>query len=475
MIILNGTKHKAFEEKMMNRKYIVLLLFFWAVVDSSNSFSQTKMTLTLQNSIEIALKQNPEIKMAEKELSKAQSDIGVAYSNILPKLDGSVNLQHNWIVQESTIPNFIKAMMGPAAPPGMPDYVRIAFGLENTMTYGATVSQPLYLGGAGIAGIRAATALKRAMEQNLEVKHQDLIFRTVNAFYTCLLTKELIFVQEEALAQAKANLDVVSKKTDAGTASGFDKMRARVEVANLQPAVISAKNSLQIALTQLRTILGLNRDSQIEVSGEFIYTQDMFDTMSLKELQDLAMQNRPELRALTEQKTATEKGISIAQSEFKPKLFFSSDYSFLAMRNNLKFGQNDFSKGFTSGFSLQIPLFNGFRSAKQYQKAQMDYKIIIDSQKQANDGILAEAEVAYNKFIEAKEKLLSANETIALAKESLRLANLMYDEGTNTQVDVLSAQLAVTQAQMNYVTSLYEYQVARYGLRKATGQLKGIL
>ena len=69
----------------------------------------------------------------------------------------------------------------------------------------------------------------------------------------------------------------------------------------------------------------------------------------------------------------------------------------------------------------------------------------------------------------------SANETVDLAKESLRLANLMYEEGTNTQLDVLNTQLALTQARMNYVSSLFEYQVARYALRKATGQLQGIL
>jgi len=461
---------------MMNRtNYSIILLALWMGINASLGFSQQKMTLTLQNSIETALKLNPEIKMAEKELSKAEADIGVAYSAILPQLDVSANLQHNWRVQENTIPNFIKAMMGPAAPPGMPDYVRMSFGLKNTFQYGASVSQPLYLGGAGTAGIRAAQAAKRATKQNMEAKRQNLIFRTAYAFYTCLLTKELIAVQEEALAQAKANFDVVNKKYEAGTASGFDKMRAQVNVANLQPGVISAKNNHQSALMNLRITLGLERDVEIEVSGEFTYTEDFLSSVPLYELQNLAVVNRPELNALMEQKNAVENGINIAQSEFLPKVFFSTNYSFMAMRNDLKFKQDDFSKGFSSAFSLQIPIFNGFRSNKQYQKARLDYKILLDSQKQINDGILAEVELAYNKFIESKEKLLSTNETVALAKEALRLANLMYEEGTNTQIDVLSAQLALTQAQMNYVNSLYEYQIARYELRKATGQLKGIL
>ena len=65
-----------------------------------------------------------------------------------------------------------------------------------------------------------------------------------------------------------------------------------------------------------------------------------------------------------------ERGITIARSNFLPKLYFSTDYSFMAMRNDLNISQNDFSKGLTSALSLQIPLFSGFRSTRQYQAAQ---------------------------------------------------------------------------------------------------------
>jgi outer membrane protein TolC len=197
--------------------------------------------------------------------------------------------------------------------------------------------------------------------------------------------------------------------------------------------------------------------------------------MELPELQHLARKNRPELLALEEQKTITKKGITIARSNFLPKLFFQTDYSFLAMRNDLKFRRDEFSEGFTSTISLQIPLFHGFRSSKQYQRAKLDHNIMLDTEKQVTDGIFAEIEVSFNKFNEAKQKFLSAQQTVNLAEEALRLANLMYDEGANTQLDVLNSQLALTQARMNYVSSIFEYQISRYQMRKVTGTLKGIL
>jgi outer membrane protein len=446
----------------------IILIFFLPV------FAQEpeKIILSMDKIIELALSNNPQIKIAEKECKKADAGVMGSYSAVLPSLDASVNLQHAWAIQQTTIPNFIKVMLGSGFPgtDQMPDYVKLSFGLENTFTYGAVLRQPLFLGGAGLSSIKMAYAARRAAEQNLQAKKDDLRYESVNAFYGCLLTKELVKVQEEALAQTEANRDVVLKKYDVGMASGFDKMRAEVEVANQKPNVISARNNYQMALTRLRALLGLNKDADIEVVGEFAYQEDEFSRLTLAELQDLAFQNRPELMAMNEQKYMTRQGVHIARSGFLPKLFFQTDYSYLGQRNDLKFAQKDFSKGFTSAISLQIPLFNGFKSVQEYQQAKLDYRIMQDNEKQLNDMITAEVEVAYNNFNEARQKYESAKETVALAEEALRMANLMYNEGANTQLDVLVSRLALTQSQVNYFSSIYEYQAARYYLRKATGK-----
>jgi len=458
----------------VNKIFIVVVLFLCFMV-FTKTHAQESEILTLEKSVQLALERNPELKIAQKELEKADAAVGESYANILPQLDASVNFQHAWEIQENTMPNFIKTMLGPLATPDMPDYVQISFGLENTLTYGLQLTQPLFLGFAGIAGIQTAKAVQKATEQNLILKKQNLIYNTANSFYVCLLAKELVRVQEEALEQSRANLDVVFKKYEVGSASGFDKMRAEVEFANLQPEVITARNNYQSALTGLRNILGLDKNAEIQVEGKFYYSEDDFSAKPLSELQEMAIAHRPELKALNQQKVMMDNGITIARSSFLPKLFFSTDYSYLAQRNDLKFGQGDFNKGFTSAISLQIPLFSGLRSMRQYQKAKLDYKITLDTEKQLLDGMAAQVEVAYNKLMEAKEKYFSAKETVDLATEALRLANLMYNEGANMQLDVLNSQLALTRANLNFVSSLYEYQVARYEVRKVTGQLNDVL
>ncbi len=456
--------------------------YFWNIIViilllTTSLFSQDKLILTIDKSVNLALEKNPEVQIAEKMVKKAGAGIGEAFSVLLPQVNASANFQKSWEIQETTIPNFIKQMVGPTFPgyEDMPNYVRIAFGLENTFTYGINLSQPLFLGGAGIAGIKMAYAAHRVSKKELESQKQNLIYQTANAFYRALLAQELANVQEEALKQAKANFDRVLKLYKVGSASGFDKMRAEVEVSNVKPELIAAKNNYQSAITGLRTIIGLPKETDIIIQGELNYTKDELISTSYNSLMDKALQNRPELQALNAQKDIAAQNITIARSQYLPQLFFSTDYSFLAMRNDYKFHSDDFSKGFTSAISLQIPLFTGLKRCRQYQQARLDYKIVQDSKKQLYDGIAAEVELAYNKFKEAEEKYFAAKKSITLAEEALHLANLRYEEGVATQLDVLNSQLALTRSRVNHASALYEYQTARYGLRKVTGTLSGVL
>lgn len=447
---------------------------------SLQGHTQEILTLNLEQSVELALEQNPEVQIARKEVAKARASVWEAWAVLMPELNANANFQKSWEIQTNTIPNFLKPMLAPLAPvlpelALMPDFVKLSFGLENTFMYGATLTQPLFLGGAGIAGVQMAKAGQRASEYQLESKRQQLIYQTVNAFYGCLLARELVQVQEEALQQAIANTDVVIKKYEAGSASGFDRMRAEVSVANQKPGVIVARNNYQSAMTGLRTILGLPKDKKIDLQGELTFVSDEFDGIDLNAIQAQAAMQRPELHAFSAQRDIASKGVALARSQFLPKLFFSTDYSFLAMKNDYNFTQDDFSKGFTSALSLQIPLFQGFKRCKQVQRAKLDYQIVLDSEKQIQDGVNAEVEITFNKFREAKEKFMSAKESTGLAEEALRLANVMYGEGASTQLDVMGSQLALTQAKLNFASALYEYQMSRYALRRVSGTLKGVL
>lgn len=442
--------------------------------------AQEQVTLTLEQSVALALEQSPDLAMARNDYDKAGASVWQAWSTVLPRLDGYASLQHSWEIQTSRIPNFLKPMLGPLGSmiPGvdqMPDFVDISFGLENTLRYGATVTQPLFLGGAGMAGIRTANAAERAAGHALDVKRQTLILDAATAFYAVLLARELVRVQENALSQAQANLDMVMKKFDVGMASPFDKMRAQVDVATIEPDVIAARNALQSSLSTLRMVLGLDPSTRVEIEGEFSYETEEYAARPLSDLQAMALEQRREKMIMEERKNIADNTITIARSAYWPTLIFQTELSYLAMREDLRFSRPDLSKGITSSITLQLPIFVGFKSMKESEKAELEYRSVLEEERRLVNGISAEVELAYNGVHEAEEKHRSAVQTVKLGTEALRLARVMYNEGANTQLDVLNSQLALTRAQVNFANTMFEYQVARYRLRKSIGHLDGVL
>ena len=458
------------------------LIFVWvlSVLGAVNIVAQTTHPLTLDESLRLALENNPGIKIAENEMAWARAGARGSYSAILPQLELYANYQHLWNIQTSRIPNFLKPMLGPVGPlvPGMdqmPDFVDIAFGLENTLRYGATFSQPLFLGGAGTAGITVAGAASRMSEHQLSAGRQALILETASAFYACLLAQRVVEVQEGALEQAQANQQVVARKYDVGMASPLDKMRTEVEVTQLQTQLISGRNNERNTRTRLRTVLALDQSLLPVVVGTLDYVEDSCVQQPLGELLQQALAHRPEIRGVAEEQLMSEGNLDLARSEFLPKLVFLTDYSYLAMKNDVRFSGDDFSKGFSSSLMLQFPVFNGLKSRADYEKASLEITMAQHHEEQIRDAVAAEVEFAHNKLRETNEKVLSTRRAVELSTEAYRLARVMYDEGANTQLDVLTARVNLTQAQVNLANVLFEYHVARYQIRKATGTLEGVL
>lgn len=444
------------------------------------SSGQEKMTLTLHRSVAVALERSPDLAVARNDHARSSAEVWQAWSAVLPRVDAYANLQHNWRIQTSRIPNFLKPMLGPLAPvipelSMMPDYVDIAFGLQNTLRYGATITQPLFLGGAGVAGIRMANAAERAAGHSLDLKRQVIIQDAATAFYAVLRAQELVRVQSDALAQARANLETVEKKFAVGMASPFDRMRAQVDVATIEPDLIAARNARQSALSALRTVLGLDPSTIVEVSGEFHYAPEEYAGRPLSELQAMALADRHETRIMDERKRIADNAVTVSRSGYWPTLTFQTDLSYLGMRDDLRFSSPDLSRGLYSSLTLQIPIFVGFRTMKESEKAQVEYRTVLENERQLVNGISAEVEVAYNTFREADDKYRSALRTVELGREALRLATVMYNEGANTQLDVLNSQLALTRAEVNHANTIFEYQIARYRLRKSIGRLEGPL
>jgi len=435
-----------------------ILLSLIGTVSFAQTTVQDTMVLSLERAQEIALQKNPQLQSAQKDVKKARARVVQTRGNLMPSLNAYAQYNHNFELPVISIDI-----------PGVGKQ-EIPMGTKENITAGVQAQMPLFMGFSIHSGYQIAKEGETISHNQLTITKQQIVLQVRQAYYNALFTKELIAVAQEALDNAQQNLNQVQKQKDVGSASGFDLLRAKVQVANTRPQVIAAQHRFDQTLTGLRTAIGLNKEMPMTVTGQLEYTTSSLADSSLKALQDYAYQHRLELKNVRQQRDIQEKNLTIARAKFMPTLSASANLQHQMQQENLDMSRKDFVRSISGGLSLSIPLFSGGSHYAGVQQAQVDLRQVDDTEQQVKNMVAAEVESAYYSLIDAKEKIESQSQTIDQAEESVRLAELMYREGTTTQLDVLNAQLALQQARSNYSQYLLQYNVAQDQLHKAINQ-----
>jgi len=446
------------------------------------SLNAETINLDLKTARELALNNNPSLKLAREGVAKSRAKVTEARSAFMPSISGFSQYQHAWDLQVSKIPNFLKepfdilnfnlyqAGLTSSYTP-MPAYLEMAFGLENTVALGLQIQQPLYAGGMVRNAYKISKIGSEIANTQLIATEQKVLAEVASAYYGVLFANSAAEVAEEGLHSAQQNLEQVQKFFEVGKSSRFDVLRAEVQVANFTPMVITANNAKRLAESSLRVTIGVADDVSFNYVEKLKYVETNLLSLSLEELLAIAMRERPEIKMLSDQKEILQKQVALTKASHLPTLVFGTSYQYTGQRNDLKFVGDDFYKSFNSSISLSIPIFSGFGTSAKVQQAKIAVKETNYQAETALNGIKLEVKSAYYKLKEASENVETQAKTIEQAKEALRLAELMYSEGSSTQLDVLNSNVALNQAQMNYQKSLYEYNVALATLKKAINQL----
>ena len=430
---------------------LVILLIFWV---AKFSFPLEKTALTLEESIRLALSQNPYHLAAEERLETARAKLREAAAGFLPSLnsEGLHTLAEKVFILE--FPSFI-----PGEPPQ-----RISMDFTKDYQFYLNFSLPLFTGGRLTSGYKQAKYNLRSTEEAVRQSKHITVFNAKKAFYGYLLTKDFVKVAEEAVDVAEKHLKNVKSLYGVGMASKFDLLRSEVQVANLKPQLIKARNNLKIAELSLKTLLGLDLSQPIEIKGYLTY--EPFEP-DLEESVSKAMLKRPEISQLKYQKQMAGQGLKLARASNLPSFAVSATYNFWA--DQLNFRKDTWQSFYTVNLVFTIPLFNGFATSARVAQSKAMIKELGFTQKGLIDIIKFEVRKAILRLQEAKESLLSQEKNVEQAQESLRIAELNFSEGLATTLDISSAQAALSQAKTNYSQALYDYVMSLAELDKAMG------
>jgi outer membrane protein TolC len=440
------------------RLTVRVVLWLPVLVLILNVAALAQRQLTLDDAVSLGLQNDEKYLMAKEDLERASGQIREAWSGALPRIDFTGRYMRNIELPEIVV----------ELPEDAGGDQTFKMGTNHDYSLALRLTQPIYLGGKIGGGLKVARYYESYAKQKLLQAQHDVVYEIKEEFFMAKLAGDAVRVYDDAVDAAELNYGNVKKLFDQGMASQFDLLRAEVELANLRPQLLKAGNDSEIAEINLKNRLGISDAEEITLSYEFD-PADLSENLDLESSLAYALENHP---AISQQQYAVksyDKLIGITKADRMPQLELRSTFDYINQTNTFSPPGDSWTKSWSASLVLSFPLFDGREVSGRVMQARADYNQARLLEQQIEENVLLAVRSAYASWQEAIASIQSQKRTIAQAEEGLRIANLRYENGVGTQLEVLAAQTANTQAKVNYINAVYDYELAVAGFLRATG------
>ena len=331
------------------------------------------------------------------------------------------------------------------------------------------VNQLVYSGGQVKATLRAQKFAEEAIVYAMKSVIDQVAYNVSYRFYDALLAREQIEVEQQNVQYLEEQLKTAQDRYAAKTVSKFDVLRAEVELANAQPALITAKNNYRIAVDELYSAIGHQNTEPLAYDGSEIEGELKFDAFAydLEQAMTEAVQYRPEMLQLETLIEARQAGIDIAKAGYLPTVSVYGNYGY---EKDPRYGDfSDSLKGWGVGIQSSWSIFDGRATKGRLIQARSQLRQTQLDKQKLQLSIEVEVRRAISALQQAEELASAANKVVEQAEEALRLAEVRYEAGAATQLELLQTRVSLTQAKTNLLSANYSYLLAAAQYRKAIG------
>ena len=415
--------------------------------------TQNTLTLTLDKALEIALDENPTIKVAAEEIALKKVASKEAWQSLLPEASLNGSLDHTIKAAEMKL-NDMSFKMGQDG--------------TNTANAGLSINLPLFAPAVYRAMSMTKTDIELAVEKS-RASELDLINQVTKAYYPLMLAQDSSEVLQGSYKLAEDNFNVVNAKYQQGAVSEFDKISAEVQMRSIKPNVISAANAVTLAKLQLKVLMGITADVDIKTDDNLTNYESMLFANQLKE-EDMSLENNTTMKQFELNMKLLEKNVKSLKTNFMPTLSMSFSYQYQSLYNpNINFFDYTWSNSSSLMFNLSIPLYRASNFTKvksaRIQMRQLDWNRI-DTERKLNMQV-----VSYrNNMTASSEQVVSNKENVMQAEKAVQIAGKRYEVGKGTVLELNSSQVSLTQAQLTYNQSIYDYLVSKADLDQVLGK-----
>ena len=460
-----------------------------AVAQEADS-SQTRTVITLDDALKIALSENASVRVADKEIERIGYAKKGTYASLFPQVDitGSFmrTIKKQVMYMDMDMSKFMGSSSegdgtgsgstgtdgstgsdGSSSAISMPSGGGIEVGRWNTYNVGVSASMPLVNAqlwkSLKISGQNVELAVEKARSSRL-----DMVTQVKQSYYAVLFAKEALNVYKDVYDNAVKNFEQTQMRYNAQKASELDYTRAKATVANAIPNVYNAESSVILALWQLKAVMGVDLDQDIDVAGTIA---DYSDTMMSETYTSdaLSLDYNTTMRQLAIQAEQLAATVKMQKFAYIPSLALTFSYSLNAMTNDFKFSDYKWTPYSYVGLSLNIPIFSGGKRYNDVRQAKVQASELAiqttDTERQLKIAIRQ-----YLNTMETKLKSLAAAEDgVETAQKAYDIATQSYNVGRSTITELNDAQLALTQSKLAVSQSIYDYVVAKSSLEQILG------
>ncbi|MDJ0567812.1 MAG: TolC family protein [Pleurocapsa sp. MO_192.B19] len=432
----------------------------------------TQKPITLEQAIELSLKNNKEIEDARINVERSEAVLRENRAALFPTLDLSSGLSYsNDAFLDSIIDQRIDdsvedqleadpTLSEEEARTRAEDSFTDSSSADFTFNTGVTLNYNIYDGGNRGASIRAAEKQLRSDELNLEVIVEQTRFETADDYYDLQNDDAQVKIEEAAVEDALQTLRDAQLLEKAGLGTRFDVLRAEVELAQARQRLSIAEAQQKISRRQLAETLSVAHNSEL-ATADAIEEAGTWE-LSLPDSIVQAFKNRAELEQFLLQREIGEEQRTIALSAIRPTVSASASYSL-----NDDFEDDfDINDDYSVGLNINWRLFDGGAARSRAQQAEKDIESAETGFANQRNLIRFGVEQAYFGLQANKENIGTATKEVELAEESLRLARLRFQAGVGTQTDVIDAQTQLTTARGSLLTSIIEYNQSYIDLQR---------
>ncbi len=433
------------------KKILILLISL-----SSLAAAQVR-TLTLEESLWLALEKSKSLKIADSKLKSADARSSEVFSTLLPKVNFTASY-----ARLSDIPPFEVTV------PFSPKPIVISEPILNNYQLKLSLQQPLFTGFRLLSLNSAAKLNKKAFEEDYSFDKNNEALTIINAFYNFYKLQQMKNAVDETLTALEAHLADTKNFLDNGLVTNNDYLKIEVQVYSLRLKKLDVDNSLKMAAAMFNKAIALPIDETVNLVVNNLKTGESetdFNTLISE-----AKEKRNDLKSVDLRIEAGEASVTAARAGWFPSVFLFSNYYYNRPNQRIMPSRDQFDNTWDVGVTLSWEVWNWGATSAQTEQAEQNVTQLKLTREKFEDGLEIEVYNNYLKLISSKQKIDLTEKSLIQAEENYRTTKEKFNVQLATSTDLLDAEAMLLQNKTDAVNALVEYELSKAQLNKSVGR-----